>query len=478
MSVTIDRVVSPSGHDDVIILLNETSKLGWKGLTEAELRVLQHYQKQMGPEKSLVPVFTAAHRFFLVWIPSGKKEKYPAEQSRRAGARVHAQLNAQGVDAVSIVSMCADTASLYAFAEGLVLAGYSFKKYRSTKQQRLKQVRIADKRFTAGMLNELKVITDAVGLTRDLVNEPQSYLNATRFSKIIAREAKDAGCEVNVLTRKKIEALKMGGLLAVNQGSLEPPTFSIIEYKHPSAGKKAPIVLVGKGVVFDTGGLSLKPTPEAMDRMKCDMAGGACVLSSILAASRLKLPLHIVGLIPATDNRPGQRAYVPGDVVRMFDGSTVEVLNTDAEGRMLLGDALAYAKQFKPALVIDLATLTGAAIRAIGHFGMVAMGKDYGVHMQKLKDAGESVHERLVEFPLWEEYEEELKSTIADVKNLGSPLAGATTAGKFLERFTAYPWIHVDISGMTFFDQPFEYLPAGGTGAGTRLIIEFLKNLS
>jgi leucyl aminopeptidase len=211
--------------------------------------------------------------------------------------------------------------------------------------------------------------------------------------------------------------------------------------------------------------------------MKSDMGGAAAVIGAINAAAKAELPIHVIGLIPATDNRPGEKAYVPGDVVKMYDGSTVEVLNTDAEGRMLLADALAYAKNYKPQVVVDLATLTGAAAVAIGKYGVVAMGTADNKDFAKLDAAGKECYERVARFPFWDEYDELLKSTIADQKNIGGREAGAITAGKFLEHFTDYPWIHIDIAGPAFLDSADHYRSQGGTGVGVRLIYQFLKSL-
>ena len=268
----------------------------------------------------------------------------------------------------------------------------------------------------------------------------------------------------------------MGGLLAVNKGSIDPPTFSILEWKPAKAKNKKPIILVGKGVVYDTGGLSLKPTPNSMDMMKCDMGGAAAVIGALYAVSKNKLPYHVIGLVPATDNRPGGNAYAPGDVITMHNKKTVEVLNTDAEGRMILADALSYAQKYKPELVLDAATLTGAAANAIGHYGVVAMGNADEKIMKKLKDSGNKVYERIVEFPFWDEYSEQLKSSIADMTNLGNGAGGAITAGKFLEKFTDYPYIHLDIAGPAFIKKPVDYISQGGTGVGVRLFYDFIKN--
>ncbi|HEY4798264.1 MAG TPA: peptidase M17, partial [Bacteroidia bacterium] len=224
-----------------------------------------------------------------------------------------------------------------------------------------------------------------------------------------------------------------------------------------------------------TGGLSLKPTPNSMDYMKCDMAGSAAVGGAMYAIAKAKLPVHVIGLVPATDNRPGGNAYAPGDVIRMYDGQMVEMLNADAEGRMILADALSYAKEYSPELVIDLATLTGAAAAAIGSFGIVAMGTAGENAKNKLKNSGNSTYERLAEFPFWDEYDELIKSDIADMKNMGGPYGGAITAGKFLARFIDYPWMHFDIAGPAFLQARDSYRGKGGTGIGVRLLFDFFK---
>ncbi len=283
-----------------------------------------------------------------------------------------------------------------------------------------------------------------------------------------------AGFRVEVLNRKKIEALRMGGLLAVNRGSVDPPAFNILEWEPEDAVNGKPVILVGKGIVFDTGGLSLKPTLKSMDYMKSDMAGAAVVATTIYAAARNKLPIHLVGLIPATDNRPDGNAYVPGDVITMFDGTTVEIKNTDAEGRLILADTLSYAKKYDPSLVIDVATLTGAATIISGPYATIAMGNSAG-DIQKLEQTGNEVYERIIELPLWEEFAKSLKSSVADMNNLGSREAQTSVAGKFLEHFTDYPWIHLDIAGVAFLEEKDSYRPQGGTGIGTRLLYNFLK---
>lgn len=370
---------------------------------------------------------------------------------------------------------------IFAFIEGIALSHYQFLKYFKDKEKKavkLNEISVLSEELGEKDLRNLEISTAAVYKARDLVNEPLSYLTATQLASEIEEMGKESGFEVEVLTFKQIESLKMGGLLAVNKGSIDPPTFNILEYKPENAVNKKPYVLVGKGIVYDTGGLSLKPTAGSMDYMKSDMAGAAVVAGAIYAIASAKLPLHIIGLIPATDNRPDGNAYVPGDVVKMYDGTTVEVLNTDAEGRMILADALSWAKQYDPELVIDLATLTGAAWVAIGTQGMVGMGNADKQIMDTLKETGEEVHERIAEFPFWDDYAELLKSDIADLKNIGGKLAGAITAGKFLEHFTDYPYIHLDIAGPSFLKKKEAYRPKGGSGNGVRLLYHFFRKLS
>ncbi|AEA43241.1 leucyl aminopeptidase family protein [Fluviicola taffensis] len=365
-------------------------------------------------------------------------------------------------------------------AEGFALSNYQYLRYRkeATKEKfALESIDFSTK-ITPAVIAELTATVKAVFWARDLVNEPVSGLNATQLAESIEEKGKEAKFSVTILEKSKIEALKMGGLLSVNKGSIDPPTFTIIEYKPKKASNKKPIVLVGKGVVYDTGGLSLKPTAGSMDSMKSDMAGAAMMAGTIYAAAMMELPIHLIGLIPATDNRPGLNAYAPGDIITMYDGTTVEVLNTDAEGRMILADALAYSEKFKPELVIDAATLTGAAVRAIGSKASIIMGNADKKYFNLLNEAGMETYERVVEFPFWDDYYDEMKSKIADLNNIGSGYAGMITAGKFLEHFVKSPYIHMDIAGPAFLDKPQDYRGFGGTGTGIRLLISFLKKLA
>lgn len=415
---------------------------------------------------------------FLFW-GVGKAEEKAAEVLRKATYNCVERANDWKKPQLAMVYLSdKPDGAIQAITEAAILSNYQFLTYKSEKRvNALTEVLV----FHENAAAEAEVVRGSkmaasTMIARNLVNEPVITLTATELSKRAEALAAEYGFSAEVFNLAKIKSLKMGGLLAVNYGSIEPPTFTIMEWKPEGALNQKPIVLVGKGVVYDTGGLSLKPTANSMDFMKSDMAGSAVVIATLCGAASLGLPLYIVGLVPATDNRPGQNAYVPGDVIKMFDGSTVEVLNTDAEGRMILADALAYAKKYDPELVIDLATLTGAAVVAVGTQGTAMMATAPVEVRQALSAAGMRVHERLVELPLWEEYGDQLKSDIADVKNIGGSAAGSITAGKFLERFTAYPWVHLDIAGPSFLHSQDSYRGKNGTGVGVRMLLDFLSH--
>ena len=361
------------------------------------------------------------------------------------------------------------------FLEGFSLASYEFNRHKTNIISHALSLKTKFK----NPLTSASIM--GTFISRDLVNEPLSHLNAEKLSSTLKKLSKEAGFKLEVLNEKKIRQLKMGGVLSVNKGSIAKPTFNILTYKSKKINNKQPVVLVGKGVMYDTGGLSLKPTQNSMDMMKCDMGGAAAVIGAIYALSLSKAECYVIGLIPAVENRPGGDAYVPGDVITMMNGSTVEVLNTDAEGRLILADALHYAKRYKPDLVIDLATLTGAAARTIGKHGLVAMENykkeifaDFSDNMKKLLKSGNIVGERLAVQPFWDDYNNELESPIADIKNLGGPEGGHITAGKFLEHFVDYPWIHLDIAGVAFLQKTHLYKKQGGTGFAVRLLTHFL----
>ena len=413
-------------------------------------------------------------------VEKGKEISVLNEQLRRHGSIVADSVNLnKGKDLYIYNQTKQQSLSLFA-AEGIVLGNYQFIKHKPTAEKNkntLQSIIIANSNIKQSHVDELNIVCSATILARDLVNEPVNYLNATDLSNAFKTMGKLSGFKVDVLNRKKIKELKMGGLLAVNAGSVDEPTFSVMEYKPNKPKNKKPYILIGKGVVYDTGGLSLKPTLASMDLMKCDMAGAAAVGCAMYAIAKAKLNIHVIALVPATDNRPGFNAFAPGDIITMMDGSTVEMLNSDAEGRMILADALHYAKRFNPELVIDIATLTGAAMAAIGTFGMVGMGNISNNQKNKLHQSGINVHERIAEFPFWDEYDELMKSDIADQKNIGGALGGSITAGKFLAKFTNFPYYHLDIAGPAFLSSKDSYRGKGGTGYGVRFFFDFFKNL-
>ena len=435
------------------------------------------YVKNKLEKEQNCAVFRYPLLYYFGKIKESSKVYLEIENARKSGARLFEYLKSEKIKSVQIINFHNSIHTL-PFLEGLLLAGYTFSKYKKEDDNfLLEQILLFDKDVTTSHVSELENIIDAVFHARDLVNEPLSHLTAIQLSTEIEKLGSDSGFNVEIYNKKKIETLKMGGLLAVNRGSIDPPTFNILEWKPKNAKNKKPIILVGKGVVYDTGGLSLKPTAKSMDYMKCDMAGAAIVISTIYAIAKNKVPVHVIGLIPATDNRPDGNAFVPGDVITMFDGTTVEIKNTDAEGRLILADAMSYAKKYKPELVIDVATLTGSAEIVAGNSALIAMGNS-DKYLKKLKQCGEKTYERIIEMPLWEEYAKPLKSDIADLNNLGVREAQSITAGKFLEHFIDYKWIHLDIAGVSFSFEKENYRPTGGTGFGTRLIYNFLKKFN
>ena len=403
-----------------------------------------------------------------------------SEQSDEALRVIGSTIQLQIAKTVSTLQLLGVESAVLPLAEGVILSNYQFLKYCSDRNEQVFKLSTLQfpQEVASKTISELENSCKVVYWSRDMVNEPVSYLTAEKLSEEIVEAGINAGFSVNVLEKSQIEALKMGGLLGVNRGSMDPPTFTIATYCHPEAVNEKPIVLVGKGVVYDTGGLSLKPTPGSMDCMKSDMAGAAAVAGAIYLAALQQLKINLVVLIPATDNRPGMDAYTPGDILTMHNGTTVEVLNTDAEGRLILADALAYSAKYDPEIVIDAATLTGAAVRAIGTHASVIMGNAADSYFNELEKAGNAVHERVVRFPFWDEYLTEMKSPIADLKNIGSGNAGMITAGKFLEHFVKAPYIHMDVAGPTWLDAKDSYRSKGGTGAGVRLLYQFLKNKS
>jgi len=479
MNFNINKTYKLEGQPSVIILADKPANLSADLLTQPEIDYITNLYD--GKKKNQFE-FNRLDRWIFVQLLN-MAENTPfkrAENLRKAGAKFAASLNEQKCETVTIIDSLNESKAGFYLLEGIALGNYQFIKYFSKAEEKrntLKEVNIISDLIKQNAIDQLNSIIEAVWMARDLVNEPNSSQTATKLAESLSEMSHKAGIKVEVFNQKKIETLKMGGLLAVNRGSEEPATFTVMEYNPQNAVNKQPLILVGKGVVYDTGGNSLKPT-ASMKTMKCDMAGAAVAGTTLYAIAKAKLPIHVLALIPSTDNRINSKALVPDDIITISDGTTVEILNTDAEGRLILADALVYAKKFNPMLVIDLATLTGSAVAAIGTVGAVAMHNGCENYYETLSDCGFKNHERLVSFPMWDDYSEMLKSDIADIKQLGGKEAGAITAAKFLEHFTAYPWIHIDIAGPAFNEKADSYRGIGGTGFGVRLLFDFIKELS
>lgn len=472
----LKRINSITKENALVILAKEKSGLGKFGIDASHTDMIK---KGFATERKLIPLRSNGQLIFIVPKITKGDRRQANELIRRTGANLIPVFNDEKLANVTVADADDNAEQLLAFLEGIVLGNYQFLNYKVKDREKetnsLKELHVFSKTVKEPALARLSIVTEATHISRDLVNEPVSTLDAVRLSKEFQNLAKDAGFRIEVLNKSKIESLKMGGLLGVNRGSDIPPTFTIMEYKPARPRNKKPIVLVGKGVVYDTGGYNIK-VGNGMETMKCDMAGAAAVGATIWAVAKAKLPVHVIALVPATDNRINGSAYVAGDVLNMYNGLTVEMLNTDAEGRLILADALAYGEQFNPELVLEFSTLTGAAVAAVGPFGIVCMGTANEAVKNKLKNSGMNVHERLAEFPFWDEYDELIKSDVAEIKNIGGAYGGAITAGKFLAHFVKSPFVHFDIAGPAFLSAKDGYRPKGGTGVGVRLLFDYLSN--
>jgi leucyl aminopeptidase len=422
----------------------------------------------------------------LLLVGCGKSKKKDPERTRQAAGKALEQIKTThtGSFAVDLASFCSkgpDLPTVQAVAEGLLLGAYHFDRYLSEQEdqgpEELKGVLLAQgsREFDLAerAIEKAGYIVEGVTLARNLVNEPGNIKSPAYLASQARELAEQVGIKCEILDQDQLAALGFGALLGVAQGSTRTPKLITLEYNGGNHDAQ-PIVLVGKGVVFDAGGISLKPA-EKMDEMKMDMAGGAVVLGVLKAAALLKLPVNLVGIVPAVENLPSGSAYRPGDILTSLSGKTIEVLNTDAEGRLILADALTYAARYRPRVVIDLATLTGACIIALGHHAAAVLGNHDGL-IRQLILAGENSGEKLWQLPLWQEYATQLKSHVADMKNIGGRPAGTITAAAFLQKFADnYTWAHIDIAGTAWEEKGQPYTPKGGTGFGVRLLLDYLQ---
>ncbi len=391
-----------------------------------------------------------------------------ARRSRRVGADV---LGAAG-DGLSRPQ------AAQAFAEGLELGAYSYTELKTKpKRNEVRSVTlVGGGQKVADAVAKGQGIAAGVNLARDLVNEPGGSLTPVAFARHATRVAKGPRLTAKILGPAEIKKARMGGLLGVNRGSTQPPRFVELTYR-PKGRAKGHVCLVGKGITFDSGGLSIK-TGAGMMTMKCDMGGAAAVLGAMSALTAVGAEVKVSAFMPLTDNMLGGDATRPGDVLKMRNAKTVEVLNTDAEGRLVLADALSMATEAKPDAIVDLATLTGACMVALGPRYAGVMGTPDDGWVQQVLAAGGRTGERVWQLPLPPEYRSMLDSNVADMKNIGGAHGGAITAGLFLKEFVGegIPWAHIDIAGPAFLDAPFEEHPKGGTGYAVRLLLDLVEN--
>lgn len=413
----------------------------------------------------------------VLLIGLGKKADVTAEKIRQAGGKAASYLDGIGLKeaSVSIRYLLSLKASPLPFLEGALLSVYKFKKYKKEdSQDGLKALTVLGKheKILHDSIIWTEAVSSAVYFARDLVNTPSNDMTPTTLAKIAKGIAKGR-VSVKILDRAGAKRQGMDAFLSVAKGSDEPPRFIVLKY---SGGAGAPIAFIGKSITFDSGGISIKPG-EGMEKMKYDMAGGAVVLAVIMVASEMRLPVNLIGILPAAENLPSGSASKPGDIVRTVNGKTVEIISTDAEGRLVLADAIGYAKKMKPAAIIDVATLTGACSVALGSEAVAMMGNDDRL-MARLKSAGDDTYERVWQMPLYEEYLEYIKSDVADLKNAGGKAGGLVTAGYFLKEFAGdTPWVHLDIAGTAWVDKERPYVPKGATGIGVRLLANFLREI-
>lgn len=424
----------------------------------------------------------------VIVVGLGKREKCDLEVMRGAGGKVFQQARDLGLKTVVMSAELVEVKGftrfevLEAFLTGGSLGNYRFSALKTADQEKrkgLKECVVLVKKKDAlvqvsAVLKRVESVVRAVCLVRDLVTLPANRKTPTMLARKAQAVARDNRLRCKVVSEARAKKLGMGAFLAVAQGSREPAVMIVLEHR-AGVTSGAPIVLVGKGITFDSGGISLK-SPDKMERMKDDMAGGAVVLGVLQAAAQMKLPLNLVGIVPATENLPDGKAYKPGDVITSMSGQTIEVISTDAEGRLILADALTYAKRYQPQAVIDLATLTGACVTALGNHVAGMMGNSERL-LALLRAASEATGEKVWPFPLWEEYFDDLKSDIADFKNVGERAAGTIIGGMFLRKFVGdTPWVHLDIAGPVWSEKDKPYIPKGASGYGVRLLLQLLES--
>jgi len=422
----------------------------------------------------------------LLLVGAGKREQWDSAILRKVAGAALRYLKSRSVRnfAMLVREGEAKEESAQAIVEGLLTADFESDKYKTDKKndKRIEAVLIAGYSEAERAKGEKgvakgRVIADSQNFARDLINEPSNKLTPSILAQKAEAMAKAAGLTVEILDEKKIADLKMGAVLSVAQGSTEPPRMIVITYNPPSAKPGAPVIgLIGKAVTFDTGGISIKPS-EGMEKMKYDMAGGATMIGVMRALATLKPAVKVICVVPATENMPGGRAQKPGDIQTAMSGKTIEVLNTDAEGRLILADGVHYAKQLGATHLIDAATLTGAIVVALAGVNVGVFGSDRAF-TDKLLSSAKTAGEKMWPMPVDEEYREFIKGTVADIQNISSGKGGGATIGAmFIKEFTGdSPWIHLDIAGTAWNDETKPWLAKGPTGVGLRTLVHLIMS--
>ncbi len=422
----------------------------------------------------------------VLFIGLGKKEKYRLSCVRNSTAKLLSQAKSfqhsfAALDLDSLAEAFSINEVAGAAVEGARLSDYRFDKHKSkpTPKKDISLTLVSQEESASSSIraaaSEAEILSEAVYFTRDLANEPANIMTPPALAKVVREMASKNNLDCTLLTVSQMKKLGMGGVLGVCQGSSYEPQFIILENRVKS--KEAPIVLVGKGVTFDTGGISIKPSNN-MDHMKFDMCGAAAVVGAMKAIANLKIQTRVVGITPIVENMPGSKAQRPGDIIKCMNGKTVEVLNTDAEGRLILADALCYAERYKPKVLIDIATLTGACPATFSDIATGLMSTDEDL-VRRLKEIGERTGERMWELPLWDEYADLIKATYADIQNISKKMAGTITAGMFLKEFAEHTkvWAHLDVAGTAWIEGgPKLLTPIGATGVGVRVFVRLVQS--
>jgi len=458
--------------------VKSAARLGEEVLSQVE-EVLGREFKGGLEEIYSLPATIGEMRIRLLLAGIGERGEFQLDAVRRAYGRAAAAADEMKIDTLSLILPDAGDVSELAQAavEGCILALYRFETYKSERSEHtLREVRILVDADVRDAVDRAVKICEGVKLARDLANMPSNDCTPERFTEIATSAIRDLGVRVRVYGMRELEEMGMNGIISVGRGSAHEPR--LIELEYDGGGDL--YIVVGKAVTFDSGGISLKPS-ERLEEMKYDKSGGASVVGIVAAAALLKLPIRLIGLIPVVENMPGGNALKPGDVIRFRNGKTAEIISTDAEGRLILADALAYASEKRPKIIIDLATLTSACVIALGNHASGLFSNDDEL-AEKLIESGERTGERLWRLPLWKPYYDQLKSDVADMRNVGGRAAGAITAAAFLSNFVKDTrWAHIDIAGTAWIQEQSErksYASKGATGVGVRLIIDLLMRES